>query len=95
MTTSNMAKKTLTAGIIVGAVGLIGVLFGTQIITSLYDNPSLLNDGYYFLNAAISAVISFCLPLSAALIAASLVMRHTESLTAQHHDPVEATDTRY
>lgn len=94
MTTSNMAKKTLIAGIVVGVVGLVGVLFGTQIITGLHDNPALPNDGYYFLSAVISAVVSFCLPLSAALIAASLVMRHSDSLIGQHHDQVEKADTQ-
>lgn len=83
MATADLAKKTLVAGIVIGVVGLVGMLLTAQLLNSLYNNASLPNDGFYFLNTAISALISFCLPFSAALIAASLVMRHAESLTTR------------
>lgn len=94
MTASSMAKKTCIAGIVVGVLGLVGVLFGTQFINGLHENPSLPNEGFYLLSAAISTVVSFCLPFSAALIAASLVMRHAESLSSRHHDQVETHSNR-
>lgn len=81
MTRTNMAKKTLSAGILVGVVGLVAMLLATPLVNGLYRNSELLNDGFYFLNSLLSAVISFCLPFSAALIAASLVMRHAEAIS--------------
>lgn len=90
MASSNLAKKTLVAGIVVGAVGLAGIMLSAQLIGGLYDNADIPNAGYQFLSALISAVLSFCLPFSAALIAASLVMRHAESLTGSDRQVKEA-----
>jgi hypothetical protein len=95
MTTSSMAKKTLIAGVVSGVVGLVAILLGGQIMAGLHGNPSLSDAGFYFLNAVISAGVSFCLPFSAALIAASLVMRHHQILLSGHPDQVEKADTHY
>jgi hypothetical protein len=89
---SNLAKKTLVAGIVVGVVGLVGMLLTAQLVDGLYNNADLPNAGFYFLNAVISAILSFCLPFSAALIAASLVMKHSESLTSRDRS-VEEVDS--
>lgn len=86
MASTQLARRTLVAGIAVGVVGLLGMLLTAQILNGLYNNASLPNEGYYLLNTAISGLISFCLPFSAALIAASLVMRHAESLTNRDRD---------
>jgi hypothetical protein len=84
MVTSNLAKKTLIAGIIIGVVGLLGTPLTSLLIEGINDNAGLPNTGFYMLLAIFSAILSFCLPLGAALIAASLVMRHAESLTDRH-----------
>lgn len=82
---TNLAKKTLSAGILVGAVGLVAMLLTTPLVSGLYNNSELPNDGFYFLSSLLSAVISFCLPFSAALIAASLVMRHAETISERKY----------
>lgn len=80
MTASTLTRKTLLAGIIVGGAGLLLALFGSTWLMGLYDNPSFTNTTLTFLNALIAVIMSFCLPLSAALIAASLVMRHLDAV---------------
>ncbi len=94
MMASNLAGMTLVAGIIIGVVGLAGMLLGSQLVGGLHSNPDLSNAGYYFLNTVISVIISFCLPFSAALIAASLVMRHAENLTSRDRRVEEADSHR-
>ena len=79
MALSTVARRTLLAGIIVGTAGLICTLFSPQLLQPLYGDPRIVNDAYYLLAAAFSALVSYALPLSAALIGAFLVMRHADA----------------
>ena len=87
MTTTDMARKTLIAGIIVGAAGILGTLLSGLIFSGLYNEPTMNSDWFFLFNSLISLLISVCLPFSAALVAASLVMRHTEALTGRSSAP--------
>jgi hypothetical protein len=79
MAPSTVARRTLLAGIIVGAAGLICTLFSSQLLQRLYGDPRIVDDAYYLLAAAFSSLVSYALPLSAALIGAFLVMRHADA----------------
>lgn len=81
MTASTLTRKTLVAGISLGVAGLVVALFGTTWLVGLYENASFTTTTLSVLNALINVVTSFCLPLSAALIAASLVMRHLDAVS--------------
>ncbi len=67
---------TLRAGIIVGAVGAFSVILAPQIMQSLILGPSYSQAVGMVLQTAFQLVTLFFLPFSAALIAASLVMRY-------------------
>ncbi|MHA7207798.1 hypothetical protein [Arthrobacter sp. MDT1-65] len=91
MASSDPARKTLVAGIVLGVVGLAGMLLTGQLVEGLNDT-GMPNGGFYFLVNAISAILSFCLPFSAALIASSLVMRHAERLAGRDRQDEEVDE---
>ncbi|MFC3300283.1 hypothetical protein FJV46_07325 [Arthrobacter agilis] len=78
MNASTLTRKTLRAGILVGLVGLAVMIATGPWLNGLYQNGSIQPGTLMLLSSLISAIGSFCLPFSAALIAASLVMRHRD-----------------
>jgi hypothetical protein len=76
------ARKTLRAGIIVGAVGAFAVILAPQIMQLLVFGPSYSQALGAILQVLFQLVTLFFLPFSAALIAASLVMRHLDTALA-------------
>ena len=79
-TASGLPGKTLRAGIIIGVVGAFAVILAPQILQSLQLGPSYSQAVGAALSVAFQLVTLFFLPLSAALIAASLVMRYLASV---------------
>jgi hypothetical protein len=80
---SGLPRKTLRAGIIVGAVGAFSVILAPQIMQLLMFGPAYSQALGVVFQTLFQLVTLFFLPLSAALISASLVMRHTEAAIAR------------
>jgi hypothetical protein len=80
---SGMPRKTLRAGIIVGAIGAFSVILAPQIMQSLTFGPAYSQALGLVFQTLFQLVTLFFLPLAAALIAASLVMRHLEIALAR------------
>lgn len=81
MEASSMSRKTMQVGVALGVIAVLLVAFTRPIIgnfgtTSLVDG-TLLGAAVTILHGSL---ITASLVFSAALVAASLVMRHTESL---------------
>jgi hypothetical protein len=75
-TMAALPRTTLRAGIIIGAVGALSVVLAPQIFQSLQLGPAYSQAVGTVLQLAFQLVTLFFMPLSAALIAASLVMRY-------------------
>ncbi|MCU1517069.1 MAG: hypothetical protein JWQ75_1790 [Pseudarthrobacter sp.] len=82
-TVSRLPRLTLRAGIIVGAVGAFSVILAPQIMQSLQFGPAYSQALGMALHVAFQLVTLFFLPFSAALMAASLVMRHLDASLAR------------
>lgn len=80
---SGLPRKTLRAGIIVGAIGAFSVILAPQIMQSLTFGPAYSQALGTAFQTLFQLVTLFFLPFSAALIAASLVMRHVETALAR------------
>jgi hypothetical protein len=79
-TASGLPGKTLRAGVIIGVAGAFAVILAPQIMQSLQLGPSYSQAVGAAFSVAFQLVTLFFLPLSAALIAASLVMRYLASV---------------
>lgn len=87
---TGLSRKTLRAGIIVGAVGAFAVILAPQIMQLLVFGPNYSQALGAILQVLFQLVTLFFLPFSAALIAASLVMRHLDTaLAAGTHAPLD------
>ena len=75
---SGLPRTTLRAGIIVGAIGAFSVILAPQIMQSMQFGPAYSQALGMVLQVAFQLVTLFFLPFSAALVAASLVMRHLD-----------------
>lgn len=75
---SNLSQRTMRAGVVVGVVGVLAIFFTAGIVEragfNLVNTPALSN----ILAALWQVITTGFLPFSAALISASLVMRHME-----------------
>jgi hypothetical protein len=80
---SGLPRKTLRAGIIVGAAGAFSVILAPQIMQLLMFGPAYSQAPGVAFQTLFQLVTLFFLPFSAALIAASLVMRHLETALAR------------
>ncbi|WP_255769740.1 hypothetical protein [Pseudarthrobacter sulfonivorans] len=80
---SGLPRKTLRAGIIVGAIGAFSVILAPQIMQLLMFGPAYSQALGVVFQTLFQLVTLFFLPFSAALIAASLVMRHLETALAR------------
>ena len=89
-TLSALPKTTLRAGIIVGAVGAVAVILAPQILQSLQLGPSYSQAVGALLSIVFQLVTLFFLPLSAALIAGSLVMRYLGAVLTGTERPASA-----
>lgn len=78
-TVSGLPKTTLRAGIFVGLIGAFSVILAPQIMQSLQLGPAYSQAVGMVLSIVFQLVTLFFLPFSAALVAASLVMRHVDS----------------
>jgi hypothetical protein len=76
---SGLPRTTLRTGIIVGAIGAFSVILAPQIMQVLTLGPAYSQALGMVLQVAFQLVTLFFLPFSAALVAASLVMRHLDS----------------
>lgn len=76
MNRSSLQRTTLVAGIVTGVVGLLLLLFPHQVLDGAYQDAGITNTGYHVLASLVSAVASLCVPFSAALVGAFLIMRH-------------------
>jgi hypothetical protein len=74
-----LPRVTLRAGITIGAIGAFCVILAPQIVQALQLGPSYSQAVGTALGVVFQLVTLFFLPFSAALIAASLVMRHLDS----------------
>ncbi len=86
-TVSRLPATTLRTGIIVGAVGAFSIILAPQIMQSLQFGPAYSQALGMVLHIAFQLVTLFFLPFSAALIAASLVMRHLDGVLAPATKP--------
>jgi Mg/Co/Ni transporter MgtE len=86
-TVSRLPATTLRTGIIVGAVGAFSIILAPQIMQSLQFGPAYSQALGMVLHIAFQLVTLFFLPFSAALIAASLVMRHLAGVLAPATKP--------
>jgi hypothetical protein len=90
-TVSGLPRKTLRAGVVVGAIGAFAVILAPQIMQLLVPGPSYSQALGAVLQVLFQLVTLFFLPFSAALIAASLVMRHLDAALAPRADaPLDA-----
>jgi hypothetical protein len=87
---SSTYKRTLRAGIIVGVVGILSMLF-TNLFAQTFGTVSF--DGttafYVILTQMHLLAAVGCLPFSATLISAALVMRHLDAVTVRAIPPAE------
>lgn len=93
---SKLPGTTLRGGIIVGAIGAFAVIVAPQVMQLLQFGPAYSQALGAILQVAFQLVTLFFLPFSAALIAASLVMRHLDLTLARagtaataHREPPE------
>jgi hypothetical protein len=89
-TASGLPGKTLRAGIIIGVVGAFAVILAPQILQTLQLGPSYSQAVGAALSVAFQLVTLFFLPLSTALIAASLVMRYLGAVLMGTERPASA-----
>ena len=82
-TVSSLSRTTLRAGIIVGAIGAVAIILAPQVLQVLQLGPAYSAALAGILGVAFQLVTLFFLPFSAALVAASLVMRHLDSSLAR------------
>jgi hypothetical protein len=88
---SGLPRKTLRAGIIVGAIGAFAVILAPRIMQSLVFGPAYSQALGMVFQTLFQLVTLFFLPISAALIGASLVMRHLdEALARRTQAPIDA-----
>ncbi|MDI3194578.1 hypothetical protein QK290_08550 [Pseudarthrobacter sp. AL07] len=81
-TVSRLPATTLRTGIIVGAVGAVSIILAPQIMQTLLFGPAYSQALSMVLQIVFQLVTLFFLPFSAALIAASLVMRYMDGVLA-------------
>ncbi|WP_248763535.1 hypothetical protein [Pseudarthrobacter sp. SSS035] len=86
-TVSRLPATTLRTGIIVGVIGAFSIILAPQIMQSLQLGPAYSQALGMVLHTAFQLVTLFFLPFSAALIAASLVMRYLDGLLARVSQP--------
>lgn len=79
----SLPRTTLRAGIIVGAIGAIAIILSPQVTQVLQLGPAYSAAVATVLGFTYQLVTLFFLPFSAALVAASLVMRHLDSSLAR------------
>jgi hypothetical protein len=89
-TESSLPRTTLRAGIIMGAVGAFAVIFASEIMQWLQLDPSYSQAVGALLSIVFQLVTLFAMPFSAALIAASLVMRYLHSVLTGTPAPGQA-----
>lgn len=90
--TSLMYKRTLRAGIIVGAVGILIMLFSNLFMQTIGTVSFNGANGFFFALTQIYLLAPVaCLPFSAALVSAALVMRHLDTaiLRPAEHQPAD------
>lgn len=77
---SSMYRRTLRAGIIVGVVGLLAMLF-TNLFMQNFGATTFNGENAFFVVLTQIYLLAplACLPFSAALISAALVMRHIDA----------------
>ncbi|MGX1163331.1 hypothetical protein FBY31_2620 [Arthrobacter sp. SLBN-100] len=84
---AGLPRTTLRAGIIAGAIGAFAVILAPQILQALQLGPEYSQAVGLALSLVFQLVTLFFLPFSAALIAASLVMRHLEAVLQRTSAP--------
>ncbi len=78
-----MYQRTLRAGIIVGVVGILIMLFTNMFMQNIGTlTYSGVNGFFYALTQIYLLVPVACMPFSAALVSAALVMRHLDTTSA-------------
>lgn len=78
--TSSMYKRTLRAGIIVGLVGILIMLFSNVFMQTIGTVTYNGTNGFFFALTQIYLLAPVaCIPFSAALVSAALVMRHLDT----------------
>lgn len=80
---TGLPGKTLRAGIIVGVIGAFAIILSPQVLQVLQLGPAYSAALAAVLAVAYQLVTLFFLPFSAALVSASLVMRHLDSSLAR------------
>jgi hypothetical protein len=92
---SSMSRRTLRAGIIVGVVGLLAMLF-TNLFMQNVGATTFNGDNAFFVVLTQMYLLAplACLPFSAALISAALVMRHIDATTSDATPSARATEVR-
>jgi hypothetical protein len=90
-----MSRRTLRAGIIVGVVGLVAMLF-TNLFMQNVGATTFNGDNAFFVVLTQMYLLAplACLPFSAALISAALVMRHIDATTSDATPSARATEVR-
>ena len=79
--TSSMYKRTLRAGIIVGLVGIFIMLFSNMFMQTIGAVTYNGRNGFFFALTQIYLLAPVaCIPFSAALVSAALVMRHLDTM---------------
>ncbi|MGN8130042.1 hypothetical protein [Paenarthrobacter sp. 22069] len=74
---STLYRRTLWAGVVLGAIGLLILLFANTFMQTLGTQTFNGSNGFFFaLTQVYVLAAQGCLPFSAALISAALVMRY-------------------
>ena len=85
--TPTMYARTLRAGIVTGAIGVLALISVNQVQMIAMEAG---NQAFLTIFAAVyQLAVSGCLPFSAALVAASLVMRHADAAAGRPPHPAE------
>ncbi|MCP9000044.1 hypothetical protein NFC73_09920 [Pseudarthrobacter sp. RMG13] len=84
---SRLPATTLRTGIIAGVIGAFSIILAPQIMQSLESGPAYSQAPGVVLHTAFQLVTLFFLPFSAALLAASLVMRYLGGVLARVSQP--------
>ena len=90
--TSSMYKRTLRAGIIVGLAGILIMLFSNAFMQTIGTVTYNGTNGFFFALTHIYLLAPVaCIPFSAALVSAALVMRHldTAGVRPAGHQPAD------
>jgi energy-converting hydrogenase Eha subunit G len=88
--TRSLYRPTLRAGIIVGVIGALAMIFSNLFLQNFgVVSFSGTNAFFVALTQVYLLATVACIPFSAALISAALVMRHLDSNSSRSSEPVE------